>query len=59
MLEAILFGLTVFSFVIGVSCVIMGFIPSPAGGMREKVEYSFFGVTGLVIGLLLLIALMW
>ncbi|GAA0853984.1 hypothetical protein [Aliiglaciecola litoralis] len=59
MIEAIFFGITVLAFVIGISCVIMGFLPSPASGMREKVEYSFFGITGLVIGLLFLVALIW
>lgn len=59
MVEAILFGFTVLAFALGLSCVIMGFLPSPAGGMKEKVEYAFFGVTGLVVGLLLTIALVW
>lgn len=59
MVEAILFGFTVLAFALGLSCIIMGFLPSPAGGMKEKVEYGFFGVTGLVAGLLLTIALVW
>ncbi len=59
MVEAILFGFTVLAFALGLSCIIMGFLPSPAGGMREKVEYGFFGVTGLVAGLLFTVALVW
>ena len=59
MVEAILFGFTVLAFALGLSCIIMGFLPSPAGGMREKVEYGLFGVTGLVAGLLFTVALVW
>lgn len=60
--EAFVFGLTVLAFTLGVSSIIMGFLPQPAGkafGMKEKVEYGFFGVTGLVAGLLLTVALVW
>lgn len=58
--EAILFGLTVLAFVLGLSSIIMGFLPQPAGnGMKAKVEYGFFGLSGLVICLLLFIALNW
>lgn len=61
--SAILFAATVLAFVLGLSSIIMGFLPQPEGaegsGMKEKVEYGFFGVSGLVIGLLLLLALNW
>ncbi len=57
--EAGLFGLVVLTFVLGLSSIIMGVIPSPAHGMKEKVEYGFFGVSFLVLGLLLTIALVW
>lgn len=59
--EAILFGFTVLAFVLGLSSIIMGFLPQPAegNGMKEKVEYGFFGLSGLVICLLLYIALVW
>ncbi len=57
--EAVLFALTLFAFVMGVSSFIMGMIPAPNNGMKEKVEYAFFGVSGLVIALLLYIALVW
>ncbi|GAB2678161.1 MAG: hypothetical protein ABJV04_10140 [Aliiglaciecola sp.] len=59
MVDAVLFGITVLVFVLGTTCLIMGFLPSPAGGMREKVEYGFFGVTGLVATLLLSVAIAW
>lgn len=57
--EAALFALTLLAFVIGLSSIIMGFIPSPAAGLREKVEYGFFGISALVISLLLGLALIW
>ena len=59
--EALLFGVTVLAFVLGVSSIIMGFLPQPVqgSGMKEKVEYGFFGISGLVIALLLFIALNW
>lgn len=58
--EAFLFGVTLLAFVLGTSSLIMGFLPQPEGaGMKEKVEYGFFGVSGLVIGLLLAIAIVW
>ncbi len=61
--NAVLFAATVLAFVLGLSSIIMGFLPQPAGaegnGMKEKVEYGFFGVSGLVIGVLLLVALNW
>ena len=49
--EAFLFGLVVVSFVLGISSIIMGLLPQPAGanGMRNKVEYGFFGVSALVL----------
>ncbi len=57
--DAVLFAVTLFAFVTGVSSLIMGMIPAPSNGMKEKVEYTFFGVSGLVISLLLYIALVW
>jgi hypothetical protein len=58
-LEALVFGLTVGAFVIGFSCIIMGFMPQPESGMKEKVEYGFFGVSSIVIGGLLSLAIVW
>lgn len=60
--EALLFGVAVLAFVLGLSSIIMGFIAQPAGAaneMKEKVEYGFFGVAGLVISLLFYIAIVW
>ena len=59
--EAFLFGVTVLAFVLGVSSIIMGFLPqtTEGNGMKEKVEYGFFGISGLVVALLLFIALNW
>lgn len=60
---AVLFAATVLAFVLGLSSIIMGFLPTTAGapnnGMKEKVEYGFFGFSAIVIGILLLVALVW
>lgn len=57
--EAFLFGLVVVSFVLGLSNIIMAMLPQPAGanGMRNKVEYGFFGVSALVLFAIFLYAL--
>ena len=57
--EAGLFGLTVLTIVLGVSSILMGIIPSPAHGIKEKVEYGFFGVSSIVVGILLTVAIVW
>lgn len=57
--EALVFGLTIAAFVVGLSCIIMGFMPQPNSGMKEKVEYGFFGVSSIVIGALLTLAIAW
>lgn len=62
--EAIMFGVALLAFVLGLSSIIMGFLPQPAtatGGspLKEKIEYGFFGVSALVICLLLWLALTW
>ena len=60
--EAFLFGVALLTFVLGVSSIIMGVLPQPEGathGMKEKVEYGFFGAAGLVICLLLSLAIAW
>ncbi|WJG09892.1 hypothetical protein [Aliiglaciecola sp. LCG003] len=59
MFDAVLFGMTVLAFVVGMSCIIMGFIPSPANGLKEKIEYGYFGVSGLAVAFLFALALMW
>lgn len=58
--EALLFGLALLAFVLGVSSIIMAMVYKPVAaeaGMKSKVEYGFFGVTGLVLGLLFVYAL--
>ena len=59
--EAFLFGVALLAFVLGVSSIIMGFLPQPEGahGMKEKVEYGFFGAAGLVTCILLSLAIAW
>lgn len=67
--SAILFGATLLAFVLGVSSIIMGFLPqaetqsggtsSNSSGMKEKIEYGFFGFSAIVIGVLFLVALNW
>ncbi|WP_026376827.1 hypothetical protein [Aestuariibacter salexigens] len=55
--DAILFGFALVAFVLGMTSIIMGFMPQPEAGLKEKIEYGFFGVTGLVGCLLLAIAI--
>ena len=57
--EAGLFGLTILTIVLGLSSIIMGIIPSPAHGMKEKIEYGFFGVSSIIVGILLTLAIVW
>lgn len=54
-INAIMFGVGLIAFVLGLSSVIMGFMSSSDGnkGMQEKIEYGFFGVSGLVVCLLM------
>lgn len=58
--EAITFGFALVAFVLGLSSIVMGFLPQAEGaadGLKEKVEYGFFGVTGLVICIMLAYAI--
>lgn len=57
--EAILFGFALVSFVLGVSSLIMSMLPqaSAATAIRNKVEYGFFGVSGLAVFAVFLYAL--
>ena len=53
--NTLLFGLMMLALVLGVSCVVMAIITGKKGaeGMKERIEYGFFGVSGLgVMGLL-------
>lgn len=57
--EAILFGCALVAFVLSVSSIIMGFLPqsSSESVMKARVEYGFFGVSGLVLFALFVYAL--
>ncbi|WP_158965533.1 hypothetical protein [Paraglaciecola sp. L3A3] len=57
--EPILFGLTLIFFVLGMTSIIMGALPQPAGtnSVQSKVEYSFFGLSGLAVFAVFLYAL--
>jgi hypothetical protein len=49
--EPILFGFTLITFVLGISSIIMSFLPTPEGVnvMQSKVEYGFFGASALAL----------
>ncbi|MFT4937835.1 MAG: hypothetical protein ACI88A_000857 [Paraglaciecola sp.] len=57
--DAILFGFALTAFVLGISSIIMGFLPqaSTHGTMKNRVEYGFFGVSGLILFILFVYAL--
>lgn len=53
--NTLLFGFMMLSLVLGISCIVMAIITSKKGaeGMKERIEYGFFGVSGLgIMGLL-------
>jgi hypothetical protein len=57
--EPLLFGLALITFVLGISSIIMSLL-SPAQGqnvMQAKVEYGFFGFSGLALSMLFVYAL--
>lgn len=49
--DAILFGCALVAFVLGISSIIMGFIvqPNQQDVIQSRVEYGFFGITGIVL----------
>lgn len=50
--EAVVFGVALLAFVLGLSSLIMGFLPDNSQGVtaiKNKVEYGFFGAAGLVV----------
>ena len=57
--DAILFGFALIAFVLGFSSIIMGFLPqaSDQGTMKSRIEYGFFGVSGIVLFMLFVYAL--
>ncbi len=50
-INSIIFGVGFLAFVLGISSIIMAFIAtrSTPAGIQEKVEYGFFGVSGLIL----------
>lgn len=50
-LEPLIFVFGLIAFVLGMSSLIMSFLPQPAGAneMKSKIEYGFFGASGLVV----------
>lgn len=59
-IDAIVFGVALMAFALGLTSIIMaGVSPAESGqaAMKQKVEYGFFGVTGLVLCVLFLYAL--
>ena len=57
--DAILFGFALIAFVLGFSSIIMGFLPQPSSqaAMKNRIEYGFFGVSGIVLFILFVYAL--
>jgi hypothetical protein len=57
--EPLIFTLALLAFVLGMSSMIMGFLPQPAGkdALKARVEYGFFGVSGLVLFVLFVYAM--
>ena len=57
--DAIMFGLALIAFVLGISSIIMGFLPqaSAQGTMKNRIEYGFFGVSGIVVFILFVYAI--
>ena len=49
--EPILFGFTLITFVLGISSIIMSLLSTPEGVnvIQSKVEYGFFGASGLTL----------
>jgi hypothetical protein len=58
-INALAFGGFTLALVLGLTCVIMAFLSTEKGeaGMKEKVEYGFFGVTGIILTALMAYAL--
>lgn len=54
-INVVLFGIVVMVFVLGFSSIIMSFMIIEIGVnvMKEKIEYGFFGVLGLIVCLVM------
>ncbi|GEA13510.1 hypothetical protein [Alteromonas sp. KUL49] len=53
--NALMFAVALLAFTLGLSSIIMSFMTTETGakGMQEKIEYGFFGVSGLVVCLMM------
>lgn len=49
--DTILFGLMMLALVLGLSCIVMAFLSEKKGAeaLKERIEFGFFGVSGLAI----------
>lgn len=56
--DTILFGLMMLALVLGVTCIVMAFLSDKKGAeaLKERIEFGFFGVSGLAIMALLAVA---
>jgi len=55
LVDGILFAGGLLALILGLSCIVMGFLSDKTGAeaIQERIEYGFFGVSGLVITLLM------
>lgn len=58
-IDAILFGVALVAFTLGMSSIVMGFMSNKEGAaaMQERVELGYLGVSGLVLCLLMVYVL--
>ena len=57
--SALIFGVALVAFVLGFSSIVMGFLADSEGEsvMQQRIEYGFFGVSGIVVCVLMAYAL--
>jgi len=57
-LATLLSGATMLALILGLSCIIMAVITTKNGSeaLKERIEYGMFGVSGLAISILLVVA---
>ncbi|HAU92390.1 hypothetical protein ACFOEW_07765 [Alteromonas oceani] len=55
-IDAILFGVALVAFTLGMSSIVMGFMSGKEGSeaLHERIEMGYLGVSGLVVSLLML-----
>ena len=55
-IDAILFGVALVAFTLGMSSIVMGFMSGKEGSeaLHKRIEMGYLGVSGLVISLLML-----